>query len=87
MFKKCCDVNKDDLLLALKGVGDDIKDFVYSNLSNRQVETMKEDMQFLGPARLSQVEEAQQKVVATIRKLDEQGEIYLRRGESDVIIS
>lgn len=81
------DVNKDDLLLALKGVGDDIKDFVYSNLSNRQVETMKEDMQFLGPARLSQVEEAQQKVVATIRKLDEQGEIYLRRGESDVIIS
>ncbi|MCI3028097.1 flagellar motor switch protein FliG [Desemzia sp. C1] len=81
------DVNKDDLLLALKGVGDDIKNFVYSNLSNRQVETMKEDMQFLGPARLSQVEEAQQKVVATIRKLDEQGEIYLRRGESDVIIS
>lgn len=81
------DVNKDDLLLALKGVGEDIKDFVYSNLSNRQVETMKEDMQFLGPARLSQVEEAQQKVVATIRKLDEQGEIYLRRGESDVIIS
>ncbi|MER2109927.1 MAG: flagellar motor switch protein FliG [Desemzia incerta] len=81
------EVNKDDLLLALKGVGEDIKDFVYSNLSNRQVETMKEDMQFLGPARLSQVEEAQQKVVATIRKLDEQGEIYLRRGESDVIIS
>lgn len=81
------EVNKDDLLLALKGVGDNIKDFVYSNLSNRQVETMKEDMQFLGPARLSQVEEAQQKVVATIRKLDEQGEIYLRRGESDVIIS
>lgn len=81
------EVNKDDLLLALKGVGEDIKDFVYSNLSNRQVETMKEDMQFLGPARLSQVEEAQQKVVAIIRKLDEQGEIYLRRGESDVIIS
>ncbi|MBM6614699.1 flagellar motor switch protein FliG [Desemzia sp. RIT804] len=80
-------VNKDDLLLALKGVADEIKDFVYSNLSNRQVETMKEDMQFLGPTRLSQVEEAQQSVVAVIRKLDEQGEIYLRRGESDVIIS
>lgn len=80
-------VNKDDLLLALKGVADEIKDFIYSNLSNRQVETMKEDIQFLGPARLSQVEEAQQSVVAVIRKLDEQGEIYLRRGESDVIIS
>lgn len=80
-------VNKDDLLLALKGVSDDIKDFVYSNLSSRQVETMKEDMQFLGPARLSQVEEAQQNIVGTIRKLDDQGEIYLRRGESDVIIS
>ena len=81
------EVNKDDLLLALKGVADEIKDFVYSNLSNRQVETMKEDMQFLGPTRLSQVEEAQRGVVAVIRKLDEQGEIYLRRGESDVVIS
>lgn len=81
------EVNKDDLLMALKGVSDNIKDFVYSNLSSRQVETMKEDMQFLGPTRLSQVEEAQQNVVATIRKLDDQGEIYLRRGESDVIIS
>ena len=81
------EVNKDELLLALKGVADEIKDFVYSNLSNRQVETMKEDMQFLGPTRLSQVEEAQRGVVAVIRKLDEQGEIYLRRGESDVVIS
>lgn len=80
-------VNKDDLLLALKGVADEIKDFIYGNLSNRQVETMKEDMQFLGPTRLSQVEEAQRGVVAVIRKLDEQGEIYLRRGESDVVIS
>ena len=80
-------VDNDDLTMALKGVSDDIKEFIYSNLSQRAVETMKEDMQYLGPARLSVVEEAQQKVVAVIRQLDDQGEIYIRRGEQDEIIS
>lgn len=80
-------VNNEDLTMALKGVSDDIKEFVFTNLSSRAVETMKEDMQYLGPARLSVVEEAQQKVVSVIRRLDEQGEIYIRRGEQDEIIS
>lgn len=80
-------VDNDDLTMALKGVSDEIKEFIYSNLSQRAVETMKEDMQYLGPARLSVVEEAQQKVVAVIRQLDDQGEIYIRRGEQDEIVS
>lgn len=81
------DVKNDDLALALKGVSDEIKNFVYTNLSTRAVETLKEDLQFMGPIRLSAVEEAQQRIVTVIRRLDEKGEIYLRRGEQDAIIS
>lgn len=81
------DVKNDDLALALKGVSDEIKSFIYSNLSTRAVETLKEDLQFMGPIRLSAVEEAQQRIVTVIRRLDEKGEIYLRRGEQDAIIT
>lgn len=81
------DVKNDDLALALKGVSDEIKSFIYDNLSTRAVETLKEDLQFMGPTRLSAVEEAQQRIVTVIRRLDENGEIYLRRGDQDAIIS
>lgn len=80
-------VDNDDLMLALKGVADEIRNYIFSNMSQRAVETIKEDMQFMGPARLSAVEEAQQKIVGVIRTLDESGEIYLRRGEQDAVIS
>ena len=81
------DVKNDDLALALKGVSDEIKNFIYGNISSRAVETLKEDLQFMGPIRLSAVEEAQQRIVTVIRRLDEKGEIYLRRGDQDAIIS
>jgi len=81
------DVNNDDLALALKGVSDEIKSFIYSNLSIRAVEALKEELEFMGPIRLSAVEEAQQLIVTVIRRLDEKGEIYLRRGDQDAIIS
>lgn len=81
------EVDNDQLALALKGVSEDIKQFVFQNLSSRAVENLQEELQFMGPARLSAVEEAQQKVVSVIRRLDEVGEIYLRRGEQDAIIS
>ncbi|SEL79752.1 flagellar motor switch protein FliG [Alkalibacterium putridalgicola] len=80
------EVDHDDLVLALKGVSDELRDFIYDNLSSRAVETLKEDMQYLGPARLSAVEEAQQSVVTVIRRLDEHGEIYIMRGDQDAII-
>ena len=81
------EVDNDQLALALKGVSEDIKQFIFQNLSSRAVETLQEELQFMGPARLSAVEEAQQKVVAVLRRLDEVGEIYLRRGEQDAVIS
>ena len=81
------EVDNDQLALALKGVSEEIKKFIFQNLSSRAVETLQEELQFMGPARLSAVEEAQQKVVSVIRRLDDVGEIYLRRGEQDAIIS
>lgn len=80
------DVEHDDLVMALKGVTEDLRDFVYENVSSRAAESLKEDIDFLGPARLSVVEEAQQAIVAVVRRLDDQGEIYIRRGEQDAII-
>ncbi|CZR02586.1 flagellar motor switch protein flig [Trichococcus palustris] len=81
------DVNNADLALALKGVSEDIKQAIFQNLSARAEESLQEEMEFMGPARLSAVEEAQQKIVAVIRNLDEKGEIYLRRGEQDAVVS
>ena len=80
------DVTNDVLELALKGSDDRIKDFIFGNMSQRAVENIKEDLEFMGPTRLSAVEEAQQKVVAVIRKLDERGKIYIGRGGQDSIV-
>ena len=76
----------DVLALALKGSNDDIKNFIYENLSNRAVDNLKEELEFMGPTRLSAVEEAQQEIVGVIRKLDEAGEIYIGRGEEDAVV-
>ena len=55
-------------------------------MSTRAAESLREDIEFMGPARLSVVEEAQQKIVTVIRRLDDQGEIYIRRGDQDAIV-
>jgi flagellar motor switch protein FliG len=73
--------------LSLKGANDQIKEFVFSNLSTRAVENIKEEIEFLGPTRLSNIEEAQQKIVGVIRRLDEAGEIIIQRGGQDEVVS
>ncbi|MFT8447194.1 MAG: flagellar motor switch protein FliG [Liquorilactobacillus nagelii] len=80
-------VENDVLVLALKGANDQIKEFVFSNLSTRAVENIKEEIEFLGPTRLSNIEEAQQKIVGVIRRLDEAGEIIIQRGGQDEVVS
>ncbi len=73
-------VETSSLALALKGVSDEVRDKITSNLSSRAAETLIEDIELLGPVRLTQVEEAQQGVIRTIRQLEESGEIMVRRG-------
>src|SRR6056297_50347 len=81
------DVDNADLALAIKGASKDVADIVYNNISKRAAETLKDDIEFLGPVRLMAVEEAQQKIVGVIRRLDEAGEIFLNRGGEDAIIA
>lgn len=80
------EVDTRELALALKGSSEDVAGVVYKNLSKRAAETLKEDIEFMGPVRLVEVEQAQQKIVGTIRRLDESGEIIIARGGEDAII-
>ena len=80
------EVPNDVLVLALKGAEDSIKEFIFANMSTRAVDNIKEEIEFLGPTRLSNVEEAQQKVVETIRRLDDAGEIIIQRGGQDEVV-
>lgn len=80
------DANSNDLLLALKGCSKDIMDIFYANMSTRLKQTMEEESKYLHSVRISQVEEAQQKLVSLVRALEESGEISITRGRKDDLI-
>lgn len=80
------DCENEDLLLALKVSSEEVKDVLFRNMSSRMVETFKEEMEYMGPVRLRDVEEAQSRIVAIIRRLEESGEIIIARGGGDDII-
>ncbi|MEK4030197.1 MULTISPECIES: flagellar motor switch protein FliG [Bacillaceae] len=80
------DCENEDLLLSLKVSSEEVKEVVFRNMSTRMVETFKEEMEFMGPVRLRDVEEAQSRIVSTIRRLEEAGEIIIARGGGDDII-
>lgn len=75
-----------ELAMALKGCSNDVAEAIFRNQSKRAAASLKEDMEFLGPVRLIDVEKAQQQIVSLIRRLDEAGEIVLARGGEDAII-
>lgn len=80
------EVDSKELCLALKGSSEQVTETIMKNQSKRAAATLKEDMEFLGPVRLVDVEKAQQKIVALIRRLEEAGEITVARGGQDAII-
>ncbi|WP_026475998.1 flagellar motor switch protein FliG [Alkaliphilus transvaalensis] len=80
------EIDNKDLAVALKGATEEVSGVIYSNMSKRMAEMIKEDMDFMGPVRLRDVEEAQQKIVNIIRKLEEAGEIIIARGGGDEIV-
>ena len=81
------DVENSDLGVALKGANEDVQNAIFNNLSKRLAAMIKEDMEFMGPVRMKDVEEAQQKIVSVIRKLEDAGEIVISRGGGDEIIA
>jgi flagellar motor switch protein FliG len=80
------DVDSKDLGMALKTASEEVKNLVFKNMSKRAVDLLKEDMGFLGPVRLRDVEEAQQKIVNVIRQLEDSGEVVISRGREDELI-
>ncbi len=80
------EVDNAQLALALKGSTDEVQTLIFNNMSKRLVETLKEDLEYMGPVRLKDVEEAQQKIVNIIRKLEDAGEIIISRGGGDEIV-
>jgi flagellar motor switch protein FliG len=72
-----------DLAPAMKGVSDELRVKITSNMSERAGETLLEEIDLLGPTLLRQVEEAQQKIILVIRRLEDSGDIVLRRGTDD----
>lgn len=80
------EVDNNQLAVALKGATEEVQKTIFGNMSKRLVEMIKEDLEFMGPVRLKDVEEAQQKIVNIIRKLEDAGEIVISRGGGDEII-
>ncbi|WP_066366979.1 flagellar motor switch protein FliG [Neobacillus fumarioli] len=80
------EVSNQDLLLALKAASPEVKKVIMENMSKRMFETFEEDMQYLGPVRVKDVEEAQGRIVSVIRRLEDIGEIVISRGGADEIL-
>jgi flagellar motor switch protein FliG len=74
------------LIKALKTTSDEMKDKVFSNLSERASEMLKEDMEVMGPVKLSEVEEAQQEIIKIAKRLESEGRIVLAKGGDDVFV-
>jgi flagellar motor switch protein FliG len=82
------EVDSKELSMALKGASEELQDKFYRNMSSRASEMIKEEMEFMGPIRLKDVEEVQQKIVDVVRRLEEDGEIIIsgRGGEESIVV-
>lgn len=80
-------VDTHDIALALKTASEDVTEKIFRNMSKRAAQMLKEDMEYMGPVRLREVEDAQQRIVNVIRQLEDSGEIIIARGgEGEVIV-
>ena len=80
------DIDNNDIAIALKSANEEVQNVIFKNLSKRLAAMIREDMDFMGPVRLKDVEDAQQKIVNNIRKLEDAGEIVIARGGGDEIV-
>ena len=80
------DVDNSDLAIALKGATKEVNRIIFNNISKRLQEMIKEDMELMGPVRVREVEEAQQRIVNVVRKLEDEGEIMSARGGEDEMV-
>jgi flagellar motor switch protein FliG len=82
------DIENEELALALKTASEELREKIFKNMSERAAQLIKEDMEFMGPVRVSDVESAQQKIVDVVRRLEDAGEVIIsgRGGEKEMIV-
>ena len=80
------EVSNEDLTMALRGSSDDLRDIFFRNMSERASTMIREDLEIMGPTKLSDVEAAQQNIIRIVRKLEAEGRIVISRGNSDVFV-
>lgn len=80
------EIDNSQWAIALKGASEEVKEIVFTNMSKRLVEMIREDIEFMGPVRIRDIEDAQQNIVNIIRKLEEDGEIITPRGGDEIIV-
>ncbi|OOO00130.1 MAG: flagellar motor switch protein FliG [Epulopiscium sp. Nele67-Bin004] len=80
------EVDNKELAVALKSANEEVRALIFKNVSTRLAAMIQEDLEFMGPKRMTEIEEAQQKIVAVIRKLEETGEIVISRGSGDEMV-
>jgi len=80
------EVDKKDLLLALRGAPDNVRNVIFRNISKRAAQMMQEDLAVMGPVRLRTVEEAQKSIVKVVRRLEEEEQIVISRGNSEDVL-
>ena len=79
------EINQEDLLIGLKTATDELKEKLFTNMSERAALMLKEDLESLGPTKISEVEKAQQKVIAVCKKLEEDGKLVIGGGADQLV--
>jgi len=82
------EIDNEVLSLALKTASQELRDKIFKNMSERAAQLIAEDMQYMGPVRVADVEQAQQKIVDIVRRLEDAGEIIIagRGGEKEMVV-
>ena len=80
------EIDNDELALALKTASEDLRQKIFRNMSERASQLIEEEMQFMGPVRVSDVESAQQRIVDVVRRLTDAGEIMITGRSEDMIV-
>jgi flagellar motor switch protein FliG len=86
MQRLVSEIQTKELALALKAASEDLKEKIFRSMSQRAVAALRQEMEFIGPARLRDVEEAQRKIVAEVRRLEEAGEIVLGGADDELLV-
>lgn len=79
------EISTDDLKLALKGASEEIKEKFFRNMSKRASDLMKEELEMMGPVRITEVEKAQMNIIRAAKKLEQEGKIVLSKGEEEFV--